>query len=316
MLFHLKQSKGRRGSTKNETVSFRLRMSARLKEILEAIPKGWNGTTYPNDKRFIGREQFMQEMAALLQGTSSAALLQGTSAVSRQQLEHMYPEDYLRLGSPLSTLLEVVRALDLGYKPSHVFCFASATFPLIVCGLAAARPIFVYGQPRLLSNEQVVLLRASYGVDMRLCEGPPRAHPEGAVLLVGHHPAKRSMQVRAGEAFVRAGEAFVRAGEAFVRAGEAFVRTGEAFVRVGEAFVRAGEALARAGETFARASEAFVRAGEAFVRAGEAFARAGEAFVRAGEAFVRAGEAFVRAGEAFVRAGEAFRPPEFWAQKT
>ena len=76
----------------------------RLEDILENAPKGWHGTTYPNDFRYRGREAFVTEMVRLLKGTD---------VITKAHLDEWYPEDYVRLGSPFSTLLEIMRGLGL-----------------------------------------------------------------------------------------------------------------------------------------------------------------------------------------------------------
>ena len=76
----------------------------RLQTILAQAPKGWHGTTYPNDFRYRGRGAFVAEMVRLLQGTD---------AITKEHLDEWYPEDYVRLGSPFSTLLEIMNGLGL-----------------------------------------------------------------------------------------------------------------------------------------------------------------------------------------------------------
>eukprot|EP00457_Paulinella_chromatophora_P004199 gb/GEZN01004209.1/.p1 GENE.gb/GEZN01004209.1/~~gb/GEZN01004209.1/.p1 ORF type:complete len:616 (-),score=74.91 gb/GEZN01004209.1/:127-1974(-) len=148
--------------------------SSRLAELLAAVPDGWNGTTYPNDRRFVGRQRFMDEMVSILKGSAP---------ISKSELEHLYPEDYLRLGSPVSTLLETVRAMDNGYEPAHVFSFASKTFPLIAAFLAAENRVYVYG-PRLFHKKQEQVLKTIFQCDFAWCSGKPKKHADGVVVEV------------------------------------------------------------------------------------------------------------------------------------
>ena len=86
------------------------KIQQRLQEILAKAPKGWHGTTYPNDFRYRGRGPFVAEMVRLLQGTDT---------ITKEYLDEWYPEDYVRLGSPFSTLLEIMNGLGLVlYCPS------------------------------------------------------------------------------------------------------------------------------------------------------------------------------------------------------
>ena len=83
-----------------------MQLDQRFQEIVEKAPKGWHGTTYPNDKRYVGRDKFVDVMLSLLQSGEE---------IKTEYLSQFYPEDYVRLGSPFSTLLEMKRALGKFY---------------------------------------------------------------------------------------------------------------------------------------------------------------------------------------------------------
>ncbi len=156
-------------------------MQARLGEILAAAPKDWYGTTYPNDYRYRGRKEFMSEMLSLLRGTQP---------ITTEHLGDFFPEDYVRLGSPFSTLLEVVTAVQRGYSALSTFVFASRTLPLVAVLLAARdAPAFVYyddissEQQPLLTPEQEDLLQSLYGCRFTACRGEPQDHGDAAVVI-------------------------------------------------------------------------------------------------------------------------------------
>eukprot|EP00462_Mataza_sp_D1_P009943 CAMPEP_0175157560 /NCGR_PEP_ID=MMETSP0087-20121206/22280_1 /TAXON_ID=136419 /ORGANISM="Unknown Unknown, Strain D1" /LENGTH=639 /DNA_ID=CAMNT_0016445203 /DNA_START=15 /DNA_END=1931 /DNA_ORIENTATION=+ len=145
---------------------------ARLQELLNQVPGSWNGTTYPNDKRFVGRAEFTKEMIALL--TSK-------QPIEKAHLETLFPEDYLRVGSPLSNLLELVFAVNKGYEPANVFSFASSTMPLIAVLLAANSNVHVYGNA-VVDKTQENLLRTFYGCNFEVHTGSPKAHGNEVVV--------------------------------------------------------------------------------------------------------------------------------------
>eukprot|EP00750_Incisomonas_marina_P025501 INCI5517.1.p1 GENE.INCI5517.1~~INCI5517.1.p1 ORF type:complete len:711 (-),score=149.77 INCI5517.1:58-2100(-) len=156
---------------------------ARLSQILDAAPASWHGTTYPNDYRYRGRTAFVKEMLRLLHGSD---------AITTEHLAEFFPEDYVRLGSPFSTLLEVATALERGFDPYTTYVFGSRTLSLISVLMAVrGAPVFVYHDAGtedcrlwMLSEEQEELLQTLYGCKFTRCEGPPQSHGENAVVVV------------------------------------------------------------------------------------------------------------------------------------
>jgi len=144
----------------------------RLCTLLEHVPKSWLGTTYPNDGRYVGRKNFIDEMLSLLSGQEP---------IEQQKLALFFPEDYVRLGSPLSTLLEMLRALEKGYQPHNVFSFASRTLPLLSVLLSATSPVYIYGSP-IFSSVQDTMLKELYGCDFKYCSDEPQSHGDGVVV--------------------------------------------------------------------------------------------------------------------------------------
>ena len=100
-----------------------------------------------------------------------------------------YPEDYVRLGSPFSTLLEVVTALNRDFNPYQTFVFASRRLPLVAVLMAIGRrhPVYVYydeDTDDLFTEAQEETLRTLYGCGFTKCEGVPQDHGEDAVVVV------------------------------------------------------------------------------------------------------------------------------------
>lgn len=155
----------------------------RLSEILDNVPASWFGTTYPNDKRYVGRQRFLDEMLMLLFGNQP---------IQKAHLDTLFSDDYCRVGSPLSSLFELVRAVDKGYQPANVFSFASSTLPLIAVLLTSQTHTYVYDSnvygKRIFTDEQEEMLRKSYGCNFTFCSGAPQAHGIGVVVQLTDAP--------------------------------------------------------------------------------------------------------------------------------
>ncbi len=152
-----------------------------LVRLLANVPESWYGTTFPNDGRYVGRQRFMAEMHLLLSGNKP---------IEAAHLAAWFPEDYVRLGSPLSTILELMQAVEKGLQPSHVFGFGSSTLPLIAV-LLTSRTTHVYGC-RLFSIAQESLLRECYGCNFTFNSGEPQIHSEDVVVQIIQKDSKFS----------------------------------------------------------------------------------------------------------------------------
>ena len=146
-----------------------------LTQLLDNVPEAWLNTTYPNDVRFVGRQAFMDEMVSILEGKTK---------IDPVRLGSIYPEDYLRLGSPFSTLLEVTHAMDHGFEPKNVFSFASTTLPLITVLMSVLTPVYVYGKQILTKEQEALLMSPTYNCKLVVCTGEVKAHEDGVVVLV------------------------------------------------------------------------------------------------------------------------------------
>jgi len=110
-------------------------------------------------------------------------LLSGAEKIEEQHLANWFPEDYVRLGSPYSTLLEMMVAIEKGYDFLKAFAFGSKTLPFIAALLTATGPVFLYGEHALLSDEQKALLQGCYGCTFTRCTGAPKDHGKDAVVI-------------------------------------------------------------------------------------------------------------------------------------
>jgi cystathionine beta-lyase/cystathionine gamma-synthase len=101
-----------------------------LARVLKVTPKDWHGTTFAN-KDLLGREAFSDRLRAFLAS--------GVEVTADSLASVGNAEDYLRVATNLSTLLEMALATaHLDGDVSRVFTFASGTMPVIAASLAAA----------------------------------------------------------------------------------------------------------------------------------------------------------------------------------
>ena len=173
-------------------------IDARLAEILAKAPASWSGTTYPNDSRYVGRVPFMTEMLRVLRGDFP---------ITTEALAQFFPEDYVRLGSPYSTLLEVATALEKGFDPKKAFVFGSSTLPLIAVLLTSLKPVRIFsdaGAPAIVTEEQEELLKASYGCEFERCAGAP-ARAAGTLTVLVSNAAAASIDASVVDAVVQSG---------------------------------------------------------------------------------------------------------------
>lgn len=111
-------------------------------------------------------------------------------------LETLFPEDYVRLGSPFSTILEVVLAIKYEYDVHHVFAFGSSTLPIIAILMTTSCPVFVYhdvSTPLTKIRSFQETLCKSYGRKFRIIQGGPKDHGKDSVVVyVTNDPGRRS----------------------------------------------------------------------------------------------------------------------------
>jgi cystathionine beta-lyase/cystathionine gamma-synthase len=116
----------------------------------------------------------MDEMSKLLDPSNR-------DPIDTKHLDEWYPEDYVRLGSPFSTILEHVLEKKKGYPPYSVLSFGSLTLPLISVMLTAIDRVFIYGGT-LFTKAQEDLLADSYGCNFEFRQGVPVNHGSNVVV--------------------------------------------------------------------------------------------------------------------------------------
>jgi cystathionine beta-lyase/cystathionine gamma-synthase len=113
-----------------------------LPSILQNIPQEWRGTTFKNS-HLLGRELFSHNLCQLV---SSKASFSPPQEITTQDLIDLgNAEDYLRVASNISCLLETYVALQKNYVISQVFTFASSNLSIISVLLTSSGiPVHLY----------------------------------------------------------------------------------------------------------------------------------------------------------------------------
>jgi cysteine synthase A len=139
--------------------------------VLDAVPEEWRGTTFKNHDLQL-RGGFIERLDALVANTAQP--------ITEQSLLDLgNAEDYLRVATNLSVVLERALALRGGLEPEAVLTFASTTMPIVsVAMTCTGRRVHVYygadGQPPLSQHVGVLLDQA--GCDLKMhAEAPPAA---------------------------------------------------------------------------------------------------------------------------------------------
>ena len=136
-----------------------------LKKVLENAPKEWLSlTTHRLDiyEEKLAKTQFLEQFENLFNNNNSK-----TKALS--QLPTAY--DYIRLGHPLSCVLEWAIAQLQNLKPENVISFSSATMPLLailrtnLLGNKNTRIVYINALPHSFDE---ALLKEVYGYKFEL----------------------------------------------------------------------------------------------------------------------------------------------------
>jgi len=138
-------------------------MTRAIQEILAVLPAEWRGTTF-NNSNLRGREGFTRDLEELILRKFRAG-----ERISREDLDDVgYAEDYQRVATNISTLLEATLAVRRGLDVSQVFTFASEKLPIVAACMVAKRPVHLYlgDEPDPFTRRQHELL-ALLGLDLR-----------------------------------------------------------------------------------------------------------------------------------------------------
>ena len=157
-----------------------------IKDVLENMPAGWlNLTTHRLDiyEEKLAKVQFLQEFEKLFKANNSEA-----SAL--QELPTAF--DYIRLGHPLSCILEWVIARLNHLKPENVISFSSKTIPILAIlrkNLLANKATQILYTGELPACFDAEVLRSVYGYkfDLRKVENIEDVSKfKGSTLFVSH----------------------------------------------------------------------------------------------------------------------------------
>ena len=153
-------------------------MKAALRSILANLPEEWRGTTF-NNSNLLGREGFCDRLIALILSKN------GADITSEELAAVGNAEDYLRVSSNVSTVLELALAVERGYgSVSQVFSFASSALPLMAVLLTTKKTVHLYtGESGVspFSPEQVELLKM-LSCNLQVHGGMPAEQGDDVVL--------------------------------------------------------------------------------------------------------------------------------------
>jgi cystathionine beta-lyase/cystathionine gamma-synthase len=150
-------------------------VGAALASIVTNFPPEWRGTTFKNSA-LLGREKFASNLADLIASKGSG--------ITSQDLEELgNAEDYLRVSSNVSCVLEYALGLRYGLPIAQVFTFASTRMPFVAVFLTAPGAVHLHLSPGEVSpftHEQRTIL-SKLGVDLSIHHGIPTESVEGYV---------------------------------------------------------------------------------------------------------------------------------------
>jgi cystathionine beta-lyase/cystathionine gamma-synthase len=137
---------------------------AALPTILSHIPQEWRGTTFKNSS-LLGRELFAKKLLNLISIKSNHE--DNSSSITTEDLINLgNAEDYLRVASNISCVLEAFLALSKNLTIEQVFSFASSNLSIIAVGLTSSPhcPIHVYlgddnGSSSPFTEEHLAMLK-------------------------------------------------------------------------------------------------------------------------------------------------------------
>ena len=151
-------------------------MRAALPNILENIPPEWRGTTFKNSK-LLGRETFAVNLNNLI--------IEKAGGITADDLVEIgNAEDYLRVSSNISSLLEFTLAVEHDYDISQVFTFSSTKMPFFVILLTAGKPVHLYlskDEEEPFNICQLTQLK-ELQCDLRVYRGTPIPDPSAVVV--------------------------------------------------------------------------------------------------------------------------------------
>lgn len=151
-----------------------------LPALLSQVPPEWRGTTFKNS-RLLGRSAFAAQLHALL-------LSKGPSITSEDLVALGNAEDYLRVSSNISCVLEFALAVLNKYDISQVYTFASTRMAYFVVMLIVKKPVHVYLRDDEVEPFDANQLKRLAELNCRISfhRGSPSPH-EGEIVVSSTH---------------------------------------------------------------------------------------------------------------------------------
>jgi cysteine synthase A len=145
--------------------------------ILAALPSEWRGTTFKNS-HLLGRKKFSENLSQLIQN------FDGTNITTETLVNLGNAEDYLRVSTNISCLLEFVLAIEKGYDITHVFTFSSSTMPVLSVLLTTSTPVhlFVGENGNKIFNDNQIELLQRIGLNLHVFTSNPVRNGDEVIL--------------------------------------------------------------------------------------------------------------------------------------
>jgi len=117
----------------NSTVTFE-QLKAALPDILKVIPGEWDGTTF-NNSNLLGRPKFSEDFLALVE----SSIKSGKTITEDDLVKLGNAQDYLRVSTNISTVVETAYARKYNRNVDQIFTFASGAMPLFSVMMSAGK---------------------------------------------------------------------------------------------------------------------------------------------------------------------------------
>jgi hypothetical protein len=155
-------------------------MKAFVPKMLAVLPESWLGTTFRNSA-LLTRSGFYERLAALVVAKEKEG---AAYTVTNAELVAIgNAEDYFRVASNISTVLEISLGLDRGLHVDKVFTFASTAMPFVAAALAMDTTAHVYhGAAKSPFDDKQLAMLKLIGAVVVPHAGAPAAHADGIVL--------------------------------------------------------------------------------------------------------------------------------------
>jgi hypothetical protein len=166
-----------------------------LSKILQHIPAEWRGTTF-NNSNLLGRSKFCANLMELV--------AKGSDAITHDSLYALgNAEDYLRVSTNISTLLELVLAQEMDLDVHSVFTFASHTMGVVAVAKSTGKKVHLFlGEQKPMFTSDDLKILALVDCTIEFHSGEPTEPKTGVVLClksVYQHKFRNSVDAILGE---------------------------------------------------------------------------------------------------------------------